>query len=222
MGDTNDAPLVRVQGAATTTTLPDKAELRLQVTNLDNDPNAALRVAGERSDALAAVLRAAGIADTAWHTSGVRVAEEWRWEKNKSVSYGHRATARFDVTVADDLGVVSGLVSKAVAAGAEVVSQEFVVSPDNTGRQDAYRRAALDARARASAYAEALGLRLGRVLRIDEIAESRPTPMPRMMAMAAPPSGDAAAGAETVHVGEISVDATVTVTFALDGGPSAS
>jgi uncharacterized protein YggE len=107
-------------------------------------------------------------------------------------------------------------VSKAVAAGAEVTNQDFVVSPDNAGRQDAYRRAALDAKARATAYADALGRKLGPVQRIDEITESRPAPMPRMMAMAAPMEAGAETTPSAVHVGEIEIHANVTVTFALE------
>jgi uncharacterized protein len=214
MGDA-EGPLVRVQGAATTRTRPDRPNVSLRVTQVDRDAKEALRVAGERADAVASVLRDAGIADTAWHTSGVRVAEEWRWERNKSVSYGHRATASFEITVTDDLDVVNTIVSKAVAAGAEVTNQDLVVSPDNAGRQEAYRRAALDAKVRAAVYADALGLRLGPVRRIDEIGETRPAPMPRMMAMAAPATeSDAAVSA--VHVGEVEIDASVTVTFALE------
>jgi uncharacterized protein YggE len=217
MGDAHEGPVVRVQGTATTRTQPDKATLDLRVTQVDRDAKEALRVTGERADAVATVLRDAGIPDAAWHTSGVRVAEEWRWERNKSVSYGHRATATFDVTITDDLAVVNTIVSKAVGAGAEVTNQDLVVSPDNAGRQEAYRRAALDAKARAGAYADALGLRLGSVRRIDEIGESRPVPMPRMMAMAAPAAGaDAETAPSAVHVGDVEIDATVTVTFALE------
>ena len=216
MGEAHDGPVVRVQGAATTRALPDKATLDLRVTQLDRDASEALRIATERADAVGAVLRHAGIPDTGWHTSGVRVAEEWRWERNKSVSYGHRATATFDVTITDDLAVVDTVVSKAVAAGAEVVDQDFVVSPDNAGRQEAYRRAALDAKARATAYADALGLKVGAVQRIDEIGESRPAPMPRMMAMAAPMEAGDDTAPSAVHVGEIEIHASVTVTFALE------
>jgi uncharacterized protein YggE len=216
MGEMQDGAVVRVQGAATTRTRPDKATVSLRVTQLDRDASAALRIATERADAVGAVLRDAGIPDTGWRTSGVRVAEEWRWERNKSVSYGHRATATFDVTITDDLDVVNTIVSKAVAAGAEVTNQDFVVSPDNAGRQDAYRRAALDAKARATAYADALGLKLGPVQRIDEITESRPAPVPRMMAMAAPMEGGAETTPSAVHVGEVDIDASVTVTFRLE------
>jgi uncharacterized protein YggE len=216
MGDVQDQAVVRVQGTATTRTRPDKATLSLRVTQLDRDPSAALRVATERADAVASVLRDAGIPDTGWHTSGVRVAEEWRWERNKSVSYGHRATATFDITVTDDLEIVNTILSKAVAAGAEVTNQDFVVSPDNAGRQDAYRGAALDAKARATAYANALGLKLGAVRRIDEITETRPAPIPRLMAMAAPMEGGADTAPSAVHVGEVDIDASVTVTFELE------
>jgi uncharacterized protein YggE len=217
MGDEREAAVVRVQGAATTRTRPDKATLGLRVTQVDRDASAALQVASERADAVTAVLRDTGIPESGWHTSGVRVAEEWRWERNKSVSYGHRATATFDVTVTDDLTVVGTIVSKAVGAGAEVTNQDFVVSPDNAGRQDAYRRAALDAKARAGAYADALGLRLGPVQRIDEVGESRPAPMPRMMSMAAPSdAGEPDTTPSAVHVGEVEVDASITVTFRLE------
>ena len=140
--DADGRAVVRVQGAATTRTLPDRAELHLQVSHLDPDPVEALRVASAKADAVAAVLRDHDIPDTGWHTAAVRVGEEWRWEDGKAVSSGQRAAARFDVTIVDDLTGVGGLVSAAVAAGAEVVSQEWTVTPDNAGRLDAYRRAA--------------------------------------------------------------------------------
>ena len=61
MGEAHEGPVVRVQGAATTRTLPDKATLDLRVTQLDRDPSDALRIATERADAVGAVLRQAGI-----------------------------------------------------------------------------------------------------------------------------------------------------------------
>ena len=61
------------------------------------------------------------------------------------------------------------------------------------------------------------GLGVGRhQRRIDEITETRPAPIPRLMAMAAPMEGGADTAPSAVHVGEVDIDASVTVTFELE------
>jgi uncharacterized protein YggE len=109
--------------------------------------------------------------------------------------------------------IVLGSVSE---ASANVMGPQWVVEPENPGRLAAYRRAALDARARAAAYADALGLALGAVLRIEEpAAAGSPSPsILGIMADAAPDDG----GPEPVHAGDVDVDAAVIVTFALEPG----
>lgn len=215
MDDTGIA-VVRVQGTAIATAMPDRAEVRLTVSHVAKDRAAALTVAATKADAVGAVLREVGLDDDAWRTSGVRVGAEYDWRDNRRVLTGHRAVAQFTVSVRQDLDMVDTIVREAVGrADADVDGPDWIVSAANPGRREAYAQAALDARARAEAYAGALGLRLGSVLRIEEpSADDGGRPRPRMMLTAA--SG--ADHTETVHAGQVEIDARVTVTFALTGG----
>jgi hypothetical protein len=209
-----DAAVVRVQGTATTRAMPDQAELRLTVSALAGDRAAALAAAGSRADAVAAVLRDAGVPDTDWRTSGVRVQPEYDWVDGHRTVAGHRAEAQYAVLARHALDALGAVVVDAVGrADADVDGPHWIVSSSNPARLEAYAQAALDARSRASAYAQALGLRLGEVVRIDELTDDAARPQPRMMAAMA--SGP---GPETVHVGDVEVGAAVTVTFALVEG----
>ena len=205
-------PVVRVQGMATARAIPDRAEVHLTVSAAGPDRAAALTATSAKADAVGALLRDAGLPEGSWRTSGVRVNPEYEWVENRRVLTAYRAVAQFTVVVRDDLSVVDVVVGHAVArADADVDGPYWTVSPGNRARLEAYTQAALDARARADAYARALGRGLGPVVRIDEQNDQGGRPQPRMMMAAMP----AEQPAETVHVGEVDIEAAVTVTFAL-------
>ena len=208
-------PSVHVQGTATVAALPDRASLGLTVSHLAADRATALAEVSSRADAVTAVLRASGLDESAWRTSGVQIGPEYSWTGDRRVLTGHRAVAQFTLVVRDRFDVLDSIVDGAVARGdADVSGPEWSVSPDHPARREACTLAALDARGRAGAYAEALDLRLGPVVHIDERLSEPARPRPMMARAMAEPAG------ETIHVGTIDVDATVTVEFALLEGSS--
>ena len=202
-----------MRGTATAKASPDRAEVGITLTEVKKSSQEALDAVGERSKAITRLLESARVDAADWRTSGVRVEEEREWRSNRSVHVGYRATATYTVTIRD-LTSVNAIVAGAVAdASADVDGPEWVASASNPARLAAYQQAALDARVRAQAYADALGLTLGHVLSIAE--PSTEPAMPRPMARAAMMATAAGPEPEPVHVGEIEVDAAVVVTFAL-------
>ncbi|HWC70103.1 MAG TPA: SIMPL domain-containing protein, partial [Actinomycetota bacterium] len=98
-------------------------------------------------------------------------------------------------------------------AKAEVRGPVWWIAPDNPARIEACKRAAAEARRKAEAYAEALGMRLGAVSEIREASDRGMSPMPRAKAMTLA----AAEPAIEVDPGELNVDALVEVSFRLEG-----
>jgi hypothetical protein len=204
---------VVVRGTATTTVTPDHAQLSLEIAHRAGDPAGALDEVARRSGQLVEVLTRHAIPKADWSTDGVQVGEEYQWRDNQQVMTGYRAATVVTATVRD-AEAVGTLVRDGVAeVGASVRNLSWHVDRDNPARGTLLAEAARDARRRATAYAEALGLRLGEVELISEtpIAAEPPAGMVRMAMDAAP------MGAPPVEVsgGQIELSADVYVRFSL-------
>ena len=208
-------PSVIVRGTAAASVTPDLAELTLEVSHRAADAAAALDGAAAKSQQLSAALDGHGIASDDRATAGISVNEEYEYRDNQSVLVGHRATAAVTVTVRST-DLVGRIVRDAVGdAGAAVRTLAWRVEGTNPARADLLSEAARDARRRATAYAEALGLRLGEVELISEAPIATEPVMPRgaMLAMDAAPM---AKGREVaVNEGLVELTADVHVRFSL-------
>ena len=110
------------------------------------------------------------------------------------------------------IDLVGALIDSAISAGANRVDYlNFTVKNDIKPRTEAITTATRDARAQADALASALGVKLGKVIKATTLAEARPIPTQRMampMAMAAKST--------PVEPGEVTVSATVSLTFEIE------
>ena len=207
-------PSVVVRGTAAASVTPDRAQLSLEVAHRAADAAAALEEVAALSARLLTVLESHGLDRSAWATDGVQVGEEYQWRDNQQVMTGFRAVTGVTVTLAG-ADLVGAVVRDAVGQiGAGVRNLVWKVDRDNPARRALLAAAALDARVRASAYADALGLRLGEVDLISETPIVPDAPQPRMMAAAM----DAAkAGGHEIEVsgGLVELTADVHVRFAL-------
>jgi uncharacterized protein YggE len=206
---------VTVSGTARASVRPDRATLDLGLTHVAVGSSDAMDEVARRSQELAGRLRDLGVADRAWSTQGISVAEEWEWKHDTNTRVGYRATSGITVTI-EDLELVSPLLRSAVdVAGAQVRDLRWSVSPDNPANDALLGAAALDGRRRAIAYATALGLVLGAVEEISDLpmswtGASRSVAADAMLRMAK-------TGPETpgmaVNPGEVELIATVFIRF---------
>lgn len=81
-----------------------------------------------------------------------------------------------------DASVVGELIAGAVDRGAQVNGPAWTIAPDNPAHAAACQEAALDARRRAEAYAEALGARVGAIVAVRD-SGTGPPPPPRPLRM---------------------------------------
>jgi len=164
------APTVRTQGTSVVPARPDRAEVHLHLHHVAPTPDAALQQVSERSRQLEALLAELGIERASWSSSGVSVNEHREWQDNRHVPLGYRATSHVLVRLVD-ADTIGRLLSEGVRrVGAAVVGPHWIIDADNPAHLEAYRLAAEDARRRAQAYAEALGLRLGSLQALEEPA----------------------------------------------------
>lgn len=123
---------------------------------------------------------------------------------------GYRVSNRLTVTLTD-LSNVGAVVDAAIAAGAtNVYDVSFTARDVSSIQAAALRKAVLDARAKAQAMAESLGVKVGRVLSAtDDVSAAGPPVLMRLK------SADSAATTPFLP-GEVRVRAQVTVQFALE------
>jgi uncharacterized protein YggE len=110
------------------------------------------------------------------------------------------------------IDLVGALIDSAISAGANRVDYlNFTVKNDIKPRTEAIAIATRDARAQADALASALGVKLGKVIKATTLAEARPIFANKMpMAMAA------TRASTPVEPGEVTVSATVSLTFEIE------
>src|SRR6266851_8912014 len=210
-----NAPAMRtieVDGTGEARTSPDTADLDLaidtQAKTAEEAANRNAALAAKVIDALKSKLGDKGKITTGGYALNPEY-DQRPTQKPSIIGY----TAQNTVTVnTGALDLVGALIDSAIAAGANRVnSLNFSVKDDTKARTEAIALATRDARAQAQALASALDVKLGKVLKATTVSQERPIPirMGRAMAMSANV-------ATPVEPGEVTVPATVSLTFEIE------
>jgi uncharacterized protein len=200
---------VTARGEAVVPGKPDEGIWVIAVSSLENTPDAALAAVGERSTALDGLLDELEVPKEKRSTTGVTVREEFEYADGKQVHRGFRAENLLTVRLVDAT-IAGRLLQGSIArAKASVRGPTWWIAPDNPARMEACRGAAVEAKRKAEAYADALGLRLGPVA---EVREPHPTTGPIRPVM----MRSAEASSVEVDPGELLVEAEVEVSFHLN------
>jgi len=207
-----DGTLLSVSAQAEAHRVPDVATVSAGVVTQAPDANAAMRANAAQMDKVMAAIRAAGIAERDIQTTGINVSPQYRYAENAPPTItGYQASNTVSLKVRD-IGKLGKVLDALVASGAnQVHGPSFEVDKPEEAYDEARRAALAKAKARAEMYAKELGLRVRRIVSIDEGAGFRP-PMPvPMLAMArAEKAYDTA-----VSPGETTLSANLAVVFEL-------
>lgn len=201
---------IQVTGNGETQASPDLAVLSVAIeTHAATAADAAGRngaLAQKVSDALRAKLGDKGKTWTGGYSLYPEYADTSRPNVRPTIT-GYRAENAITVQTGA-LDLVGPLIDAAIAAGANRVnSLDFNLRDDTRARGDAIAKAAKDAQAQAQALAAALGLKLGPIINATTVSAERPVPV---MFRAAPM---AVSGATPVQPAEVTVPATVSLTY---------
>ena len=197
-------------GAASVKAVPDLVRMRFKIVRLEQTPAAAFEAARDAVRAVRATLRERGLGDAAVEGSrlDLRTATQYVNGTHKFIGYQCQAAFAVESSALDD---VEPLLVDVVAAGAnEIEGVDFDVIAKRELRADARRKAVAAARAKAELYAEAVGVRVGAVLHIEDVDPEQPgTSRYRSHAEAA------ATTAQDLAPGHIVVSAAVILGYAV-------
>lgn len=209
---------ISVQGQGTASAKPDLVTLSLGVQTTGDTAKDALELNSEQMTGVITAIQAAGIANEDIQTSGINLYPVYEdrslvqpGEQREVV--GYRATNSVTVTV-HDISKAGSVLDAAVTAGANVASGiQFGLSDTDAIITDALIAAVQNAQAKAQTIADALGVKVGPALVVNEEWIDRPQAGAQFARAEAFDSGGFA---PPVQGGTVSVTAHIRVTFAIE------
>jgi uncharacterized protein YggE len=206
------APTVVTSGEAIVTKAPDRAYISISAEARARESKEAQRLNAQTMTEVLAKLKSAGLAGDAIKTTGYDLQPDFEYANGRQTLKGYISRNSIEARV-DDLDKLGGILDVAVGAGATSVSNvRFDLKDRRAAEQEALRLAVQDARARADAIAAGAGMKVERIVRIEEQRAGGVTPRPMMMDMR---MAGAPATPTPVVPGNLEIHANVTVTSAL-------
>lgn len=209
----DDARSISVTGAGEVSARPDIAHVTAGVASFADTARAAMSENAAAMNAIFDVLRNAGVADKDIVTVDYSVSPRWRTKQRHDGAHerelaGYEAINVLRVTSRDLPGLGALIDAVAGAGGNDIRGIVFDIADRSAMQVEARRLAVRDATARARTYAEEAGVKLGEVSSIAEAGAARPMPQFRAMAEMS--------AATPIAAGELSVSASVSMTFAIE------
>jgi uncharacterized protein YggE len=192
--------------------VPDMAVVSAGVVSRSPTASAALQDTANRMQSVQSALRRAGIADRDIQTSQVSLSPEYRYDNNqppKLVGY----SASNNVTVKfRDIKNSGKILDALVEQGANQISgPSLTVDKPEAALDEARAKAIAIGRARAELYARSLGLRVVRIVSVNESGSSYPVPPPMPMYARA----EMAQAKTEIEPGEQKLQVNLAMTFEL-------
>jgi uncharacterized protein YggE len=206
-----DARYITISATGTTTVVPDAVRINATVSVLGTTSKGALGIASKTSSAVRSALTTNKVAAKDIATQSITVYPEYSYSASGTPTLsGYRATQSFDITIRN--ATTTGAVVDAIVEASGDNLQINGVSPfvlDSDKATDTARTAAVKkAKAKAASYAKLLGVKLVRVIYLDET--SIPTTYPIYSATTKEDSAQT-----VVDLGEQKVSVSVTVRWAI-------
>jgi uncharacterized protein len=202
---------ISVVATGEATVAPDLAIVSFAVTGSGKELAPTRDDVNARASSVLDRLRKLGIADADLNAPDVGIHPEYDYRKGQRLT-GYRVTRQMTAKVRD-LDRLGDVLDGIVAAGAnEVYGAQMSAADPSAADHEALRAAISQARAKADALADAGGVTIGGLARVEEEPGSGP-PIPRMRMMAA---GAMAEGAPTeVAAGDLSVSRQIRAWFTI-------
>ena len=206
-----DTRYITISATGTTNVVPDAVRITASVSVIGKSSKEALATASTTASAVRRALTANKIATKDVATQSVSVYPEYTYPASGTpVLSGYRASQSFDITVraASTAGVVVDAIVDAGGDNLQINSASPFVLNNDKATETARASAVARAKAKASSYAKLLGVKLGRVIYLDET--STPSTYPVYVA-----SAKAEDSATQIDLGEQKVTVSVTVRWSI-------
>ena len=206
---------IRTVGKATKHVEPDRARLVITVESHAPSADEAVRANAHQSGVVIRRLRTLVGEEGTVSTRSYRLNPEHAWEegggRRRRVVTGYVAANTVEAETAN-LGGLGAIIDAATGAGASRAdSVSFFLAKPEAAQRRAVKEAGRRAHAEAEVLAEALGVRLGRLLEASTTALAPPSPRLPMARSVAKE-----ASTTPIIAGKLEVHATATVVYAID------
>jgi len=206
-----DTRYITISATGSTNVVPDAVRITATVSVIGKTSKEALATAGSTTSAFRKALTANKIATKDVATQSLSVYPEYTYPANATpVLSGYRASQGFDITVraASTAGAVVDAIVSAGGDNLQVNGASPFVLDNDKATETARASAVKNAKAKAASYAKLLGVKLGKVVYLDET--STPTPYPVFGV-----SAKAEDAATQIDLGEQKVTVSVTVRWSI-------
>ena len=206
-----DIRFITIRATGSTNVVPDAVRITATVSVIGKTSKEALATASTTSAAVRKALTANKIATKDVATQSVSVYPEYTYQANGGpILSGYRASQSFDITVreASTAGAVVDAIVDAGGDNLQVNSASPFVLDSDKATETARESAVARAKAKANSYAKLLGVKLGKVIYLDET--STPSTYPVYVA-----SAKAEDSATQIDLGEQKVTVSVTVRWSI-------
>ena len=206
-----DTRYITISATGSTNVVPDAVRITATVSVVGKTSKEALATASTTSAAVRKALTANKISTKDVATQSVSVFPEYTYPANGTpVLSGYRASQSFDITVraASTAGAVVDAIVDAGGDNLQVNSASPFVLDNDKATETARASAVARAKAKANSYAKLLGVKLGKVIYLDET--STPSTYPVYVA-----SAKAEDSATQIDLGEQKVTVSVTVRWSI-------
>jgi len=206
-----DTRYITISATGSTNVVPDAVRITATVSVIGKTSKEALTTASTTASAVRKALTANKIATKDVATQSISVYPEYTYPANATpVLSGYRASQGFDVTVraASTAGAVVDAIVSAGGDNLQVNGASPFVLDNDKATETARASAVKNAKAKAASYAKLLGVKLGKVIYLDET--STPTPYPVFGV-----SAKAEDAATQIDLGEQKVTVSVTVRWSI-------
>ena len=206
-----DTRYITISATGTTNVVPDAVRITASVSVIGKSSKEALATASTTASVVRKALTANKIETKDVATQSVSVYPEYTYPASGTpVLSGYRASQSFDITVraAATAGAVVDAIVDAGGDNLQINSASPFVLNNDKATETARASAVARAKAKASSYAKLLGVKLGRVIYLDET--STPSTYPVYVA-----SAKTEDSATQIDLGEQKVTVSVTVRWSI-------
>ena len=206
-----DTRYITISAIGTATIVPDAVRVNATVSVIASSSKIALSTAGTTSTTVRKVLTTNKVATGDIATQSLTVYPEYSYPTSGAQTLsGYRATQSFDIIIrsASTAGTVVDAIVEAGGDNLQINGVSPFLLNNNKATQVARADAVTRAKAKATSYAKLLGIKLGRVIYLDET--STPSAYPIYACTAKADSAET-----VVDLGEQKVSVSVTVRWAI-------
>lgn len=208
----SENPVIVTTGEAEIKRAPDRAWVAIRAESRAKDPKDAQRQNVDAMSAVMAKLKGMALGEDAIRTLSYELQPEFDYANGRQTLRGYVARNTIEVRL-DDIAKVGDVLGAAVGSGATSVGGlRFDLKNRESAEREALRLAVADARGRADAAAQGAGVKIDRIVRIEEIREPEIRPMPQMRTMAQEVAADASV---PITPGTIEIRSHVRLTAAI-------